>query len=173
VAEAKIRRKPMETKKAVPLVMGALIALFILGCASYGQLGYIEPGPQEKVSISTLVDHWQDYDVYVQPLDSALMFAFKTPERRIAPASYWERVENKKELIKIVNNIASQPTVGMYWPRLWKILGPKDDLYGYMFTAWNHVDMTKVNKNTLFVYDFPPPPFQSFGRGVIGGTHEQ
>jgi hypothetical protein len=158
----------MDRKRAVPLVMGILFVLFMLGCAGYGGLSYIEPGPNEKVTISSLVDNWQDYDVYVGTLDSALMFGFKDRKKHIAPASYWDSVKTKKELDKIVANIASQPSVGIYWPRLWKILGPEGHLYGYMFTAWNHAVVSKVNKNTLFVDDMQPPPFMLMGTGTIG-----
>ena len=168
VPERKKGRIPMETKRVVPLVMGVLFAFSVLGCASYGNLSYIEPGPGEKVTLSSLVDRSQDYNVYVGTLDSALMFAFKDRKRHIAPASYWDTVEGKKELEKIATEISSQPSVGIYYPRLWKILGPDGHLYGYMYTAWDHVDMSKVNKNTLFVDDMRPPPYIEMGSGTIG-----
>jgi hypothetical protein len=125
-------------------------------------------GTGKEVSISDLVDHWQDYDVYVSTLNGARLFAFKGPETHITVSDHWARVNNKSHLGGIVNDIETQPPMGQYFPRLWKVVGPGDRLYGYLLTAWTHVVMTKVNENTLFVQNLPAPPYISTG-GMISG----
>ena len=158
----------MDGKRNVTLVTGLLLLLFVSGCAGYGSLTGIKYGPGKEVTISDLVDHWQNYDVYVSYLNGALLFAFKGPETHITVAEYWDRVNNKSHLEGIVRDITTQPVTGQYSPRLWKIIGPGDRLYGYMLTAWTRVVMTKVNENTLFVENMPAPPHISTG-GIIGG----
>lgn len=42
-------------------------------------------------------------------------------------------------------------------PRLWRILGPDDQFYGYLFFAWGHAVIKAVDDKTMYVYDLESP----------------
>jgi hypothetical protein len=59
--------------------------------------------------------------------------------------------------------IEAQVLIQPYYPRLWKILGPDEYLYGYMFTAWDHAVMPIGDDKTMRAMDLPMPPFLAVG----------
>jgi hypothetical protein len=67
-------------------------------------------------------------------------------------------VENKEDFLEVVWGIrVGQVT---FWPIVWRILGPDDQFYGYMYTAWDHVLIKEVDNKTLWVDDIPMPRFE-------------
>lgn len=140
----------------------------ILGCAGYGKLS-LQFGPDEKVSLQTLVKNWQDYDLLYAGQDlkhpSAVMFDPKDDNRTLT-GDRWFKIGDKETLDAIVDYISRELPMGPYYPRLWKIIGPNGDLYGYMFTAWIHATMKSLDESTMFVYDLPLPPSLAIDGGA-------
>jgi hypothetical protein len=87
-----------------------------------------------------------------------IIFDRKDDDREILGERWWE-LKDYKTLSETIGWIEAQVPVGPYYPRLWKMLGPDDHLYGYMFTAWDSAVMTIVDNKIMRVQDLPMPPF--------------
>ncbi|MGD2126263.1 MAG: hypothetical protein PVG99_09300 [Desulfobacteraceae bacterium] len=151
----------MNRKRYMPAaVAGLLLAFIISGCASYGKLR-LESGPEKKMTTETLNKNWRDYTIYYAGLNekhpSAVMFDRKDDDRAVV-GDRWFKVENKEDLVDLIDYIQRETPIGKYYPRLWKVLGPDDHLYGYMVSAWNHAVMKVVDDKTMYVHDLPLPP---------------
>ncbi len=127
---------------------------------SYGKLR-VQPRGPEKVTIEMLEERWEDYDVYFAGpwigRPSAVMFDPKDDDRKLVPHKWWVPVKKKEDLLQVVSGVK----VGQvsFWPIVWRILGPDDQHYGYMYTAWQHVLIKVVDDKTLWVDDIPLPRF--------------
>jgi len=66
----------------------------------------------------------------------------------------WIKAEDKETLLELIGWIR---TYIQFDPRLWRILGPDDQCYGYLFFAWGHVVIKAVDDRTMFVYDLESP----------------
>ena len=113
---------------------------FVFGCSmlkDYGKLR-IESG-KEGINVQSLVEDWKDYSVYYAGLSagnpSAVMFDPEDDDNKLVPDK-WVFVEDKKRVSEVVHRLNADIENP---PKLWRIMGPDNNLYGYMYTAWDHV----------------------------------
>lgn len=145
-----------------------LTGFLISGCvlARYGKLQ--TPERLDAVTIETLLNSWEDYEIHYAGLNSnhpsAVLFDKKGDDRGYL-TERWFRVTDKDMLDRLVDSIQRQMSVGGYYPRLWKVVGPHSHFYGYMFTSWDHVLLKVVDDKTLFVGDLPLPPSLEINEG--------
>lgn len=148
-------------KKGVVFVSMIVLFLAAAGCGSYGKLR-LQSGPGETMTTQQLKEGWMKYHILatgVEPnVPSAIMFDRKDDGREIFGERWWE-LKEYRAVAETIGLIEAQTPVGPYYPRLWKILGPDEYLYGYMFTAWDHAVMTIGEDKTMRVMDLPVPPF--------------
>jgi hypothetical protein len=147
-----------------PVLMVLSLIFLVSGCAwlrSYGKLR-LQSRDEKKVTIQELKDNWRDYTIYYagyygikQP--SAVMFDPKKDDRALM-GDKWTKVEDQETLSELISSI--QCHKALYYPRLWKVLGPDDQLYGYLFSAWDSVPVVirVVDDRTMWVHDVPLPP---------------
>lgn len=159
--ESRFRREMIKVKKRIGFVL--LISLFfvVAGCGSYGRLR-LQYGPGETMTIQQLKENWEKYHILATGVEanvpSAIIFDRKDDGREIIGERWWE-LKDYKSVSETISWIEAQTPVGPYYPRLWKILGPDEHLYGYMFTAWDHAVMTVGDDKIMRVMDLPMPPF--------------
>jgi len=160
----------MRSYSRLPLA-ALIIGVLVSGCAftQYGRLGLTNR--TDAVTVETLVKNWEDYELYYAGVHaghpSAVLFDRKDDDRGFT-SGRWFRVNSKEMLDDLIDSIQRQLPLGIYYPRLWKVLGPDGHLYGYMFTSWDNAVMKSVDEKTLFVYDLPMPPYLAVGGKGIG-----
>jgi hypothetical protein len=115
----------------------------------------IEIKPTDTVTIQDLKEKWRDFiiryaDIYrIGP--AAVIFDPKSNDKTIQ-SDNWIRVKNQETLSEVIKNIQR----GLA-PKLFKILGPDDQFYGYIFCAYKHdemevyVSIRSLDANTLQV----------------------
>ena len=72
----------------------------------------------------------------------------------------WAQIEDKETLLELIGWIQ---TYIKFDPRLWKIVGPDEQFYGYLFCACNHVVIKSVDSTTMYVYDLQSPLYTEDG----------
>ena len=153
-------RREMMMRKRLSLVPVLFLVLLVIGCSGYARLR-LQSGPDETMTIEKLKENWQSYQILYTGLEpnvpSAILFDRKDDDRKIVGERWWE-MKDAKTLSDTIEWIRHQTPAGSYYPRLWKILGPDDYLYGYMFTTWDHAGMHQLDDKTLSVLDLPVPP---------------
>ena len=141
--------------------------LFIGGCL--GNYGSIRVATGNRgATIGELEENWDNYDIYYAGLSykspSAIMFDPKNDGKRLIGIK-WMPVTEKSVVVTIVEWLDSYVN---YPPTLWKILGPKGDFYGYIYTsAMEQVVIEEIEPNTLKIENIPLPPIDyggGFGR---------
>ena len=162
----------MNSKNALIMTIGLLLALSVSGCAGYGKL-VPESVSGDQMTVAVLEKNWQEYNVYAAPMSAAIIFAPKGEEKTLEVTSHWTKVTDKGELVSIVNDIEAQPDMGLYRPALWRIIGPNRGFYGYIFTAWDseHVVIKEVSKDVMLVHGITQPPYLELENGG-GGFRE-
>jgi len=73
---------------------------------------------------------------------------------KILTGDKWIKIEDKETLSELIGWIR---TYIQFDPRLWRILGPDDQFYGYLFFAWGHVVIKVVDDRTMYMYDLESP----------------
>jgi len=148
-------------KKGMVLVLLISLLFVIAGCASYGKLR-LQSGPGENMTIQQLKENWGQYHILATGVEanvpSAIIFDRKDDGREILGERWWE-VKDFESVSETIDRIEAQVSTPGYYPRLWKMLGPDEHLYGYMFTAWDHAVMFVGDDKTMRVLDLPMPPF--------------
>jgi len=154
-------RGRINMKKSAVFVSLLSLFLMVAGCGSYGKLR-LQSGPGEIMTLQELKESWQKYNIHatgVEPnVPSAILFDRKDDSRQIRGERWWE-LKDYRAVSETIDWIEAQEPVGSYYPRLWRILGPDEHLYGYMFTAWDHAVMLIGDDKTMRVMDLPVPPF--------------
>ena len=159
----------MKMKKYIfPSVTVLVFAFLISGCALTQGYGKIRPQPDstEKMTTQALWDNRNDYNIYYAGYygnvsikhPSALMFDPKGDDR-VLKGDRWTKVTNDIWLAKLIRSIETQESIGGPDSKVWRILGPDDQFYGYMFSGWDHVVMKEVDDRTMLVYDLPMPSY--------------
>ena len=156
-------------KKNLAFVVLTGLFFVVAGCGSYGKLR-LQHGPGETMTIQQLKENWEKYHVLATGMElnvpSAILFDRKDDGREIIGERWWN-LKDYETVAQTIDLIEAQNIVGAFYPRLWKILGPDDHLYGYMFTAWDHAVMAIADDKTMSVQDLPMPPFLAANGGAV------
>ena len=149
-----------------------LLSIWMMpGCLGLEKYGSIRAsGGQDPTTIQTLIENWQEYNIYYAGLSykspSAIIFNPKQGDKRIV-SEKWMPVTDQSVAVTIVKWLDSYINFPSY---LSKILGPKGDFFGYVYTsAEEQVVVREIEPNTLFVEDIPLPPFDYGPGGRAGG----
>jgi hypothetical protein len=151
-----------------------LAGLLVSGCAlnQYGSLQMVKR--TDAVTVEALQNHWEDYEIHYSGVHaghpSAVLFDRKDDDRGFV-SERWFKVTDKDLLDDLVDLIKRQLPIGVFYPRLFNVIGPDGHLYGYMFTSWDHAVMRAVDEKTLFVNELPMPPYLAIdGKGPASRT---
>lgn len=150
----------MDTKKTMKYATIILtLLLFVFGCtlARYGRITreYASTG---GLTIETLRENWQDYDVYYAGIAEdnprGIMFDPKGDDRRLT-GDRWVRLEDKESVSRVILWLENMgPELRPY---LFRIIGPDQQVYGYIYTETNKVVSKAIDPKTLFVFDLELP----------------
>ena len=156
----------MTIKKSIGLaIMTIVLMVIITGCSGYGKLR-LQSRSADDVTVEKLQENFSDYTVYYAgyALDnpSGIMFDPKNDNRTLMPSERWTKIEDKESIIEVISWIKIQDS-SFHYPRLYRILGPDDQFYGYLYSAWDHLLTKVMDDKTLWVYDLPDPPHYEEG----------
>ena len=151
----------MNFKKYLNAILLILISIILLiGCNNYAKLVY-EDKYKAELSINNIIENWDDYYIYYSGYDvdnvAGVLFDPKGDDKTLTPTDRWIRVESKDTVSELMEWINLYDYPG-YSPRLFKVLGPDDNLYGYVYTGWHRVVAKVVDEKTMLVFDLPDPP---------------
>lgn len=121
-------------------------------------------GPNGKtVTLQELQKNWSDYTVYYTGLSddtpTALLFDPKNDDKNLT-GKRWEKVESKESLATMIQFIKDYVN---YDPKLYAIVGPDHQVYGYVFSPTNEVFMKVEKGKTIYVYDVESPLYRNDG----------
>ena len=146
-------------------LIGVIIMLLFSGCASmltgYGKL---RPQPMrgQTVAIGELVENWEDYVIHYAGSSvgtpAGIMFDPKNDERSLT-GDKWIKVEDQQTLSEL---IGWMKTYYAYNPQIWRILGPDNQFYGYLYYPHAHNEnavVKVVDDTTMYVYDLESPRY--------------
>jgi hypothetical protein len=164
----------MSVKRYLYLVlMTALLIGFASGCSTvkgYGKLGYPQR-TEPKMTLDQLVKNWQDYHVYYSGVWEGyvygVMFDPKNDDRKLVGHEWWAPVETQEDLHQMILRIDAFP----FEPQLWKILGPDNRLYGWIYTFRHPVMIKVVDDRTLWVDELTFPPLYIAQYPIDQGIH--
>ena len=133
----------MTMKIYIHLALMAVVLMYIItGCSGYGKLR-LQSRYGDDVTIEKLQENLPDYTVYYAGYavnnPSGIMFDPKNNNRTLQTTDRWTQLDDKESVIEVISWIKTQNSSDFY-PKLYRILGPDDQLYGYLFSAWNHLD---------------------------------
>ena len=143
------------SSKIKMFLLGLLAVVIVTGCAGYGKIRPVFPEKDDSINISVLIENWQNYDIWRGGSSSArpsgILFDPKGDQRAIV-ADRWSKVEDRRSLLEAVRWLGAS---GEARSILFKILGPDDEFFGYVYTGSRHVPMRLINENTMYVYYLP------------------
>jgi hypothetical protein len=160
------RQGIIEVNKTMKYLNRFLIVLTIAGCvawpARYGKIRYFSGGGNE-VTIQALIENWEAYHIYYAGLGVRLplgiMFDPKNNDTTLV-GDRWKIVENQQTLLEITRWIYPNT---QYEPRLSKILGPDDQLYGYLYHSYGSVVLKLIDDRKIYVYNLEEPIEEGLG----------
>lgn len=141
-------------KRKYHALMGSiLLVAFVLGCAAggYGNIRLVEGG---GMTVQTLVNNWQNYNVYsagLGNLAAAVVFDPKNDGKTLNMGPRWVRVTDQDSLNAMVGLLSQRPGAGGLLPRLWAIVSPDGSTYGYVYTVLDHLVINVIDDKTMLV----------------------
>ena len=150
----------MNAEKYVNLAVISFVLIFLMsGCANYGKFR-LESGQAEKMTIQELQENWDDYSIYYADWRSVgwtggIIFDPKKDDKTLV-GDKWMKVEDKETLSQVIASIEAKNR----YPRLYQILGPNNEFYGYMYLGPRrdnvNVFAKVIDSNSLRVSDLQP-----------------
>ena len=138
-------------------IMGVILVFLMSGCANYGKFRPVS-GLAEEMTVLELQRKWDDYIIYSADWRSvgwagAVIFDPREDDKTLV-CEKWMKVEDQETLSRIIASIDAKH----YHPRLYQILGPNDQLYGYMYLGPRNVRgfAKATGSNTLWISDIQP-----------------
>jgi hypothetical protein len=158
-----------QSKRLYMALIGVIIMLLFSGCASM-LTGYGKLRPQsmrgQRVAIEELEENWEDYVIHYAGLSvgtpAGIMFDPKGDGRTLT-GEKWIKVEDKETLSEL---IGWMKTYTEFNPQIWRILGPNNEFFGYLFYPshrmhGDNVVIKVIDDNTMYIYDVESPVFQT------------
>ena len=141
-------------KKPILMLTFGVLLSFLAGCMGYGKLRDV-PYEEKAITIDVLRANWRDYNIYWTGLDvndpSGIMFDPKGDSRSLT-SDNWRKLEDDKNLLNMIEWLQVNRD---YPPYLLEIIGPDNQIYGYMYTGWRQGVIKRVDDRTLWVGDLP------------------
>jgi len=141
------------------ILLAIVSAIFFSGCSSFGRLG-LQPTEGNGITLDDLIENSSDYDIYYWGYDtdnaSGIIFDPKGDKNTLKVGEGWTTVERRETVSEIVKWLDFRDF--NYDPRLYRILGPDNKVFGYSFTGFSHVVFKAIDPDTLFVYGMEQPP---------------
>ena len=150
-------------------LIGVMVIFLFSGCASmltgYGKLRP-QPMRSQEISIEDLKEEWEDYVIHYAGLSvgtpAGIMFDPKDDDRTLK-GDKWVKVEDKETLSEL---IGWMKTYTEFNPQIWRILGPDNEFFGYLFypSYIMHADkvvIRVIDDKTMYVYDVESPRLQT------------
>ena len=156
-------------------MIGLLLVFFISGCAMHTGYGKIRPQPWhgERVTIQELQKNWEDYTIHYAGLSlgtvAGIMFDPNNDNRTLT-GEKWIKVEDQETLAELIGWMKAYVE---YNPQVWRILGPDNEFYGYLYypgygnTAVDHAVVKVVDGTTMYMYDLESPIYRTRGANLI------
>lgn len=150
----------MYYKKSIYIrVIVIIFIFFICGCSNFGKLRR-QSKYDDGVDLDYLINNLSDYDIYYSGYSlehsSGILFDPKYDGDTIKVSDAWKKIEGRQTVSTVVTWVSIPDT--FYVPTLYRILGPDDKFFGYMFTGWSFADIKVINPETLFVYELDVSP---------------
>ena len=139
---------------AVLSIAGLVSLSFLYGCPRYGSVQLLSNGGQ-TVTVRELIESWQDYVVYYTgwPGDYPVAMIFDPKgEDRTLICEAWIQILDEERLDRVIDRIKTR-----YEPRLYKILGPDGQFFGYLFSGTGNLYLKSVDAGTMRVFDVHMP----------------
>ncbi len=151
----------MNAEKYVNMAVIGFVLIFLMsGCANYGKLR-LQSGRAEKMTIQELQENWDDFSIYYADWRSVgwtggIIFDPKKDGKTLV-GDKWMKVEDEETLSQVITSIEAKNS----YPRLYQILGPNDEFYGYMYLGPSRhfvtVTAKVIDSNSLWISDLQPP----------------
>ena len=137
------------------ILLSILLVALLSGCAAgggYGSMRVVEDG---SMTVDTLVNSWQNYEVYWAGFDPsipvAVLFDPKNDGKALQMGQRWTGVSDQATVNRMVGFIKQSLGTGGFPPRLRVILGPDGSIYGYVYTGINHLVINVIDDKTMLV----------------------
>ena len=150
----------MDTERSVYLAFIGFVLIFLMsGCVTYGKLS-LDSGRAEKMTIQKLQENWDDYSIHYADWRTVgwpggIIFDPKKDARALL-SDKWTKVVDQETLLQVINSMEAKSRD----PKLYQILGPNDEFYGYMYLGPNRNKVTMfikvVDNNTMWISDLQP-----------------
>jgi hypothetical protein len=135
-------------------------ALFLASCPRFGKISP-DFGGDQQVSIEDLRDQWSEYNIHyaTYPADYpiAIMFDPRMNDTIILTDG-WIKMKDSQQLERIVERLEAQ-----YVPKMFRILGPDGNFFGYLYSARNAAYIREVDKKTLRIFNLDIPSEDEIG----------
>ncbi len=142
----------MRSRRESFLVMAGLITIFFVSsCVTFKSAGvFTAPGPGNKlISLSELEARPSKYHIYYVGLSwdmpTALLFDPKGDDRKIIGQS-WVKVQEGHDLHRMINFVKSFTN---FDPRLYAIIGPGGQVFGYILAPTFAIQTRIVDEKTI------------------------
>ncbi len=135
------------------MVLASILAMFALVAGCAGNYGNMRVEDKGGMTVETLVNNSQNYNVWYggnPGYPVAVLFDPKTDGKTIKVADRWQSVTDQATINKYVQMVGMHG-YGANIPRIWKLLGPNDSVFGYVYTAATSLSINVVDANTMFV----------------------
>jgi hypothetical protein len=107
------------------------------------------------MTIDKLVNSWQDYDIYYagyrQDLATGIMFDPKKDDLRLL-GDWWAKIDSKESLDFVLKWMNFPRDTFFATIPLYRMIGPGEKVYGYMYTPFIHVTFKQVDEKSMYVY---------------------
>ena len=134
-------------------LLGMTLLLLTTQCVSQmSNEGQVVPQlrDEKQMTIQMLEDNWQDYIIHSDGptggIPIAVIFDPKNDDKTIATYE-WTLITDKQALLAAVGWIQSRPA----YPKVNRIMGPNDQLFGYVYTYNENIPMNVINDKKIFV----------------------
>jgi hypothetical protein len=147
----KVGRKTMNGRRY--LAFASIIITLALVAACAGTYDNLKPEEKGGMTVETLVNNWQNYNVYYLgdfSLPYAVLFEPKDDGKTVKVGDRWSRGPSQETARNQVAQISSTGR-GVNIPRLWKLVGPDGSVFGYVYTTAVQLNTSMVDSNTMMV----------------------
>lgn len=146
-------------QKTSLIALGLVLVITMSGCmgtTGRGRLDTVRP-EGGMMSIQALADSWQDYYVYYSGYyagnATSIIFDRKDGVRTIRlPETSWTKVLDQRTLKVAINGIEANND---FSARVWNVIGPDNQSYGYLYTGWQLVNVNSISENVLTIAGIP------------------